>query len=230
MTENQFWRDFEHIRGEVDKATQCFYTYLTIHATAGENKEVYRALNRHPSFWNIQLYSLQSTFFITMGRIFDNGKDAHSVHKLVATALAHPEFFSKEALARRKTESGKTAPDWLDEYISNAFEPKIDHLRTIKKQIAPYKKKFENTCLEIRNSVFAHTLVKDRDSVKAMYAKTEIVEIEEILYVLQDLVQALWQLFHNGRPLDFGNTSREYKNRVVEETRAAMVSLLLPAI
>jgi len=63
-----------------------------------------------------------------------------------------------------------------------------------------------------------------------MFAKTEIVEIEEILYVLQDLVQTLWQLYHNGRPLDFGSTSREYKSRVVEETRAAMVSLLLPAI
>lgn len=230
MTENEFWSDFEHIRGEVDKATASFFTYITIHATAGENKEVHRALNRHPSFWNIQLYSLQSTFFITMGRIFDMGKDAHSVHKLVSAALANPEFFSKEALTKRKTEGGKTSPDWLDEYITNAFEPKVEHLRAIKKQLSPFRKKFENTCLEIRNSIFAHTLVKNRQAVTEMFAKTEIVEIEEILYVLQDLVQTLWQLYHNGRPLDFGNTSREYKTRVVEETRAALISFLLPAI
>lgn len=230
MTESEFWSNFEHIRGEVDKASHSFYTHLTIHRTAGENREVYRALNRHPTFWNIQLYALQSTFFITMGRIFDNSKDAHSVHKLVLGAIAHPEFFSKEALAKRKTDGGKTAPDWLDEYIRDAFEPETEHLRTIKKQLKPYRKKFENTCLELRNSVFAHTLVKDRETVTEMFEKTDLVEIEEILYVLQDLVQTLWQLYHNGRPLDFGQTSREYKDRVVEETRAAMIGLLLPPV
>ena len=145
-----------------------------------------------------------------MGRIFDDGKDAHSVHKLVSSAIAHPEFFSKESLARRKTDGAKIAPDWLDDYIREAFEPEISHLRCIKKQLKPFRQKFDLTCREIRNSVFAHALVKDQQAVSEMFAKTQIGEIEEILYVLQDLVQTLWQLYHNGRSLDFGQTPHEY--------------------
>jgi hypothetical protein len=93
MEEKEFWDDYEIIRNEVDRAIEAFYTYISIHRIANGNREIYLAMNQHPTFWNINLYSLQTTFFITMGRIFDDGKDTHSVHKLLSSALAHPNFF-----------------------------------------------------------------------------------------------------------------------------------------
>lgn len=224
MEETEFWRDYELIRGEVDRSIETFYTYLSIHKVANDNREIYLTMNRNPSFWNINLYALQTTFFITMGRIFDDGKDAHSVHKLVSSALAHPEFFSKEALAKRKTR-GQGKPTWLEEYLENVFEPGIADLRSIKSQLKPFRKMFDEAYRDIRNSVFAHTLIKESESVSKLFGKTKISAIGEILYVLKDMLEAMWQLYNNGRRLEFGNTSKDYKDRIESTTHSVLLEI-----
>ena len=224
MEEPEFWNDFELIRNDVDKAIEAFYTYISMHNVASENLEIHRAMNRNSTFWSINLYALQTTFFITMGRIFDDGKDAHSVHKLISGALAHPEFFSKKALSNRKIK-GQEKPPWLEKYIENAFEPGVSDLRNIKKLIKPFRKLFDNSYKDIRNSVFAHTLIKESESVSKLFGKTKISDIEDILYTLHDMLQAMWELYNNGRQLEFGKNSKNYKNRIEKTTYDVLLKI-----
>ena len=225
MEETEFWSNFEIIRSDVDKAIETFYSYISMHNIASDNKNIYHAINRNPTFWNITLYSLQSTFFITIGRIFDDGKDAHSVHKLISSALSHPEFFSKEALANRKS-AGKEKPTWLEKYLENAFEPGIADLREIKKCIKPYRKLFDNSYKDIRNAVFAHTIATEKDDVSQLFGKTNISEIEDILYTLHDMLKAMWELYNNGRKLEFGKSSKEYRNRIEKTTYEVLQTIV----
>jgi hypothetical protein len=85
-TEAEYERELNEVRREVLLAIQAFYTYLEIHKFAG-GKENYQKINQDGFFWEIQLYGLQSTVFVTLGRMFDNTKGTLSVEKfLISTA------------------------------------------------------------------------------------------------------------------------------------------------
>ena len=97
MNEKIFGKNYELIRQEVEIAIECFYTWLEINNLASDNEGIYKTLNKNPTFWNINLYGLQCSFFIVLGRIFDDGYDAYSIHRFIKSCLANPQFFSKEA-------------------------------------------------------------------------------------------------------------------------------------
>jgi len=225
MTETEYWNDYSLTQTDIVSAIESFYTYVEIHNYAAESKAIYRRMNAHPTFWNIQLHGLQTTFFITLSRIFDGGRDAHSIHKLLAATLAHPQFFSKAALARRKSD-GDGEPEWLADYIANAFEPQVSDLRGLKRALAPYKVKYEQVYGDIRDYVFAHKILKDRERVTDLFAKTKIGELDEILYFLNDLMEALWQLFQNGRKPELGVRTYDYRKRIKETTRGVLEGML----
>lgn len=224
MTESEYWRDYELIRDEVNTAIESFYTYLEIHRFAADDERVFLSLNDAPMFWNIQLYSLQTAFFIALGRIFDDGPDAHSIHKLLTATVEHPEFFSKNSLGLRKT-SGKEKPKWLDSYLADAFEPTVTDLRTLKKALAPQRKKFDSVYGDIRDYVFAHRIIKKKERVSELFGNTLIKDLEQMLYCLHDLLEVLWQLFHNGIRPQMGVRTYEYKERIRRTTRDVLEKL-----
>lgn len=55
----EFEQELEVLRTEAEAAAQYFYSYLTIHAVAGERKPVDRLLNSSALFWNTTLSALQ---------------------------------------------------------------------------------------------------------------------------------------------------------------------------
>jgi hypothetical protein len=224
MTESEYWRDYQLTRNEVSTAINSFYTYVEIHNFAGENETVYRTLIDAPAFWNIQLYSLQTTFFIVLGRIFDNGSDVHSIHKLIAATVAHPEYFSKQALAIRKT-AGKDKPAWLDSFLVDVYEPDRSDLRTLKKALTPHRKNFDSVYGDIRNHVFAHRILKEEKLISELFSKTLIEDIDDMLYFLYDLLEALQQLFDNGRRPELGTRTYDYKERIKSTTRSVLRQL-----
>lgn len=224
MTEIEYWKDYELTRGEVNTAIECFYTYIEIHNYAAEDKNIFRRLNEDATFWNIQLYSLQASFFIALGRIFDNGPDTHSIHKLLAATVAHPEYFSKDSLAIRKSE-GKQRPAWLDDYLMDVFEPQASDLRALKKALSPHRAKFKSVYGDIRDYVFAHKILKDKEKVSELFGKTQIKDIDEMLYFFYDLIEVIFQLFHNGRKPELGIGKYDYKERIKNTTRSAMLKL-----
>ena len=223
MEEIEFNELLNLAREEVEIATESFYTYIEIHNQLSSNDSLYRILNRNPSFWNIILHALQNTFIITLGRIFDDLPSSHSIHKVINNCLAHLELFSKAALAKRKMKNGNK-PDWLDKYLSNAFEPSVDDLRVFKKELSKHRKVFDPVYKDIRNKVVAHTEFKDSRQISDLFSGTQIGEIEKILYGLHDILDAIWELMQNGKEPTLGSKTYDYKDRISNTTRNVLNS------
>src|SRR5271156_639491 len=100
MREVEFRERFDVVRNDITAATSAFYTYMEINKFASEGKEKYDKINRDAYFWMGQLYALQTTWFIVLGRLFD--RSGYSMRKFLALTVAHKNLFSKGALAERK--------------------------------------------------------------------------------------------------------------------------------
>jgi hypothetical protein len=182
------------------------------------------ALNKSAAFWNLQTYSLQNTFFVFLYRIFDTGKDAQSIHKFLAETMKHPEYFSKQALAIRKADGGEK-PEWLDKYLENIWEPSTDDLKKLRYSVSGYEKIFKHVYMPIRNKVIAHSIVSDKQMVAELFEKVLYDDVERILYFLNDIMDVIWQLYHNGREISLGSTKADYKERIGLATRDVLQSL-----
>lgn len=159
---------------------------------------VYRCLNAAALFWNTNLGALQTAAFVTLGRIFDQ-TSTHNIDRLLRLAQDTPEIFSKTALARRKQGGNKTPPDWLDDYMQHVYVPKPSDFRRLRFYISKYRKVYERNYRDLRNHVFAHKAVSDPEAVAALFAKTKIRELEQLLGFLSRLHEALWNMLMNGR-------------------------------
>lgn len=224
MTETQYMEELDLIINEVNTAIECFYTYNEIHNYAAEDTRIFKFLNENPTFWSINLYSLQTTFFIVLGRIFDNGPDTHSIHKLLAATVAHPEFFSKNALAARKAAAG-LKPYEVELFIANVFEPQKSDLRDLKKRLS--RKSYDAICADIRNHVSAHNILIGKQDVGALFDKALISEINNMLHNLKDILDALRDLVQNGRRPEFGVRTYEYPNRIKQRVRKTLDQFVL---
>lgn len=226
MTETQYMEELDLIINEVNTAIECFYTLNEINNYAFEDVRIYKVLNENSTFWNINLYSLQATFFIMLGRIFDDGPDTHTIHKLLEATVAHPEFFSINALGARKSAAG-LLPDGVDSYLANAFAPKVADLRVFKNILKTHRTKYDTTYADIRSHVFAHNLVVDKQEVGILFDKALIVEINNMLYNLKDILDVLRDLLQNGHHPEFGKRTYEYQNIIKLRVRKILDQLVL---
>ena len=164
LTETEYWRDYDIIRDDVNAAMVCSYTLRTINEVAAADRKIFERLNRHPSFWRTTSFGLQNSLFIVLARILDPKQ--HSIYHVLNATTAHPEFFSKHALRKRKLSSCSkpNPPPWLDDYVENAWEPSVQDLKELKKALAPHKAKFDDIYKPIRNQI-AHIISKDEQAI-----------------------------------------------------------------
>lgn len=228
ITEAEYWRDFDIIRNDVNAAMVCCYTHRALNHLAATDEALALRLNRTPGFWQVTSFSLQNSLFIVLARILDSDDHVHSVHQLLRSTTAHPEFFNKASLPARKL---RLSNDWdwgvLDEYIARAWEPSVQDLRALKKALAPHKGKFDAIYRPIRHQI-AHIIYKDDASIAALYSRTLKADIDEILCFLFTLVQAIQEVAHNARRPELAGDHYGYAHRVEEitkETEALLRSL-----
>ncbi|MDQ6665269.1 MAG: hypothetical protein M3Z23_12845 [Acidobacteriota bacterium] len=219
MKDKEYWRIFHLIRGDVEAAIKSNHTYFTINNLVLTDRDVSNKLNRFPEFWQFNAYSLQTTFFIAFGRLFDTRSDAHSVLKLVDATIANPHLFSKAALRMRRREQSDIHdpdPEWLEPSLSHegeaasvnaAWEPTTIDLATLKSALEPHRLKFKSIYRPIRHSFFAHRSMESDAEIFARFQKTNIKEAEEILRFLHTLLWAIWEMAWNGRRLDITDSS-----------------------
>ena len=67
---------------ELTLACQSFFAWKSIHNIVSADKEIFKSINTNALSWNLLLHSLQATFIITIGRIFDTDPNSFSVHKV----------------------------------------------------------------------------------------------------------------------------------------------------
>jgi hypothetical protein len=196
--EAQFERELEVFRTEAATVAQFFYALLVIHAAAGATDQVYRLLNTAPLFWNTILGALQTAGFVALGRVFDQSS-THNVDRLLRLTIDHPQIFSKASLARRKQGDRATPPAWLADYMKDVYVPRLGDLRRLHGYVSKHRKIYNEKYRPLRHQVFAHKEISDATAVSAMFAKTNVRELQRMSMFLLSIYSALWQLFVNGR-------------------------------
>jgi hypothetical protein len=178
---------------EVQEAIQCFYAEQTIHNVAREDENVYHALNRNAPFWNLACRALQANAIIVLGRIFDRDSRAHTLNRLLQIATQNPRIFSKGALETRKLpQAGKHTA----EFMRTAYIPKKRDFQRLQKYADKRRAIYNAHYLDLRNKFFAH---RERVDLTAAFANANIRRLGRLLVFLDQLQDALRQLFMNGR-------------------------------
>src|SRR4051794_38327072 len=196
--EADFERELEVFRREAGEASQFLYGFLGVHAVVGESSDVYRLLNTAPLLWNTILGGLQTAGIVVLGRVFDQSS-AHNVDRLLSLASKNPTIFSKAALGARKRGASPGRHQWLASYLQTAYVPTSDDFRRLRKHVNKHRRVYEANYRDLRHSVFAHKGVSDPAAVQALFAKTNVRELQKIVVFLGALHECLLQLFVNGR-------------------------------
>lgn len=196
--ENLFSQELEVFRTEAESAIQFFYAYLSINASLADNEKALQIVNEAPLFWRTNAGALQTSFFIVLGRVFDQNSN-HNIDRLLRVAQDNADIFSKEALELRKRKGSKNADEWIDDYMKDVYVPTISDFRRLRKYVSKYREIYVNGYRDIRRRVYAHKELTKPDDVQKLFAKTNVPEMQKLLIFLKRLYECFWELFHNGR-------------------------------
>lgn len=232
--EARFEYELEVFRREADEAVQHLYGYLTMHAVPGDHKAVPALYNSNPLFWLTALRALQTSAFMVLGRIFSQESE-HNLDKLLRIAEEDQHIFSRESLARRKSEIAGLN---VQEYLQGKFFPGTADFRGFRREVKDWRRIYENNYRAVRNQIFAHAEVSKPEDVHALFAKTNIQELEVLVTDLVGLHTRLQDMLQNGLAptLKRGNSSvqsirklapaearRSLQGRVVVDTERALL-------
>lgn len=196
--EDRFEHELEIFRRECDEAVQHLYAYLTMHAVAGDQQAVRRLYNGAPLFWLTTLRALQTSLFIVLGRIF-SFESEHNVGVLLRVAEQDRVIFSREALATRR---GSIPGLDVQEYVRDAYAPTNDDFRSLRREVRDWRRIYEANYRAVRNQIFAHVEVSRSEDVDALFARTNIQELEVLVTDLVTFHFRLQELLQNGtRPV-----------------------------
>ncbi len=87
---------------EITVAAQSFFAWKSINNTASNDSSIHKSINSNALSWNIILHSLQTTFFISIGRIFDTNSQSCSIHLLFRQCKKSIKDFEKYSICKRK--------------------------------------------------------------------------------------------------------------------------------
>lgn len=196
----------QYFRAEVDTTAQAFFMWKTINNRASADFEIHRALNEQALSWNILTHSLQTTFFIALGRLFDTDYAAFSAHSFLRKCIEHIGQFSKEAQRQRRlTNSNRMTPEEVDKYLADAYVPVEKDFLIMRGELSKRQKQYEAVYRPIRNMVVAHKDSATMENVNALFGKTNVTQVEEFLRFLHQIQAIVFQLLHNGRLTNIGD-------------------------
>ncbi len=191
--EAEFKQELAVFGNEVEEAIQSFYAEQTIHNVAREDQNVHRALNRNAPFWNLACRALQANAIIVLGRIFDRDSRAHTLNRLLQLATQNHGIFSKAVLEKRKL---RHASEHTAEFMRTAYIPKKRDFQRLQKHADRQRAIYNRHYLDLRNKFFAH---RERVDLTVAFANANVRRLGRLLVFLDQVQDALWQLFMNGR-------------------------------
>lgn len=187
-------------RNEVTAITWSFFVWKSINVIASKNEDVNSGINETALSWNTIISSLQTNFFITLGRLFDTDSGTFSLHFLLRLCAQNITQFSSESLRARKIkENNDQIPEWLDGFMKNTYQPNGADFRELRKTVKHIQRTYENIYKPIRHKVFAHKENAAIDTYYELFGKTNINQLEGIINVLNQLDKLIFDLFYNGK-------------------------------
>src|ERR1035438_6532022 len=147
---------YKYFSKEYMIAVQSYYAWKLINNTASRNSNIYNAINENAITWNIILYSLQSTYFIALRRIFDNDEKSLSAESLLNSCIENISEFGKDKIAERKIDANAEKPEWLDKYLEGVYQIEQKDIQNLIDELLKQKEIFIKKFKPIINKVFAH--------------------------------------------------------------------------
>jgi hypothetical protein len=223
LSDAEFKTELDIIANEVYEATYLHHVMEEINDLARSDENILTAMNEQPLFWQAHRSASQAALFMCLGRIFDTGEATNSIHRLVRITRANLQVFSKAALGARKMGHGQKPP-WLDVYLNGVWEPQTAaDLKFLKDALKPHAAHFEVVYKPIRHSVYGHRLMSDDEAGVALFPQTSREAVGKILDFLHDLVEAITELYLNGRPPELGRRDfKAYNQRIRDDARNVM--------
>ncbi|MCG9542548.1 hypothetical protein L1D37_02015 [Vibrio sp. Isolate33] len=193
---------------EVAILTIAHFTWKYVNSIASADKQILAALNRTPSSWNIFLHSLQTTTFISLGRIFDSNGGSFSIHRLARYCSKNINEFDRINLKSRKMDGYDEEPEWLEEYLNGAYYPNQGDMKRLKEEISGHKTTYETKFKPIRNKVMAHKDFSKIGKNEELFGKTNITELEGIISFCNQIKLGIQEQYWNGRKITLTNAPR----------------------
>jgi hypothetical protein len=97
LTESEWLEELQFITNEVSHVIDIFHMLEEIIRLGNDGDGGFDVLNADSLFWRVQTDCLQELMFMGLGRVCDEGDDVINMHRVLITAMLHPEFFTKEA-------------------------------------------------------------------------------------------------------------------------------------
>jgi hypothetical protein len=190
-------------QAEVVTAVGSYESWKTIQNRAASDPALLARLNADVRAWLSIIHSLQLTYLIVLGRIFDSDRRTLTLPTLVRECRSHRGQFSRSALRERRLRGVKgAAPGYLDGYIAACAEPSeadFDEIETaLQSHLATYKRSYK----DIRDKLMAHRELALLGRTDALFARTQIGELEALLNFAYGAGEVLWHWMHNGRKTD----------------------------
>ena len=213
-------------RDEVTAAAWSFFVWKSFNRIVSKDDELYQRINVNALSWNVITHSLQSTFFITIGRLFDIDGAAFSVHAFLRSCIENIGQFSLEALRQRKIDdNGGVVPDWLDDYMANSYTPTENDFQRIRGEVSKYQKVYEDIYKPIRHQLIAHKEKESIEKADELFGKTNIGHIEELLDFFHQIENIVFDLLHNGKLNEIGFYSFSESERVEKDVNDLLEKL-----
>lgn len=195
---HDFQVQLENFSHESGIAAQYIYAEMAIQHAASKSKKLLNKLNNTPTFWIACGAALQSAAYISLGRIFDTNSK-YNVAALLDSMEKNLYLFQREALATRKREGRTDDPEWLSQYLQQAYYPTAKDVARLREMVAKYRLVYERAVKPARNKYLAHREKEDRAEVQALFAGATVRELWRLTTFLLQLNEVLWQQLHNGR-------------------------------
>jgi len=122
LSEAEWLQELKHIENEVTHVVDIFNFLEEVTRLGNESEAAFNAFNEAPLFWRVHQDCLQESMFMGLGRLCDFSPDAINVNRVLNAAMAHPEFFSGQALGRRLKERG-VGKEHADNIVADAWVP-----------------------------------------------------------------------------------------------------------
>ena len=202
LTDAEWLAELGFIANETAHVIDVFNFLEEIIRLGKESEAAFDAFNSEPLFWRVQTDCLQESLFMGLGRLCDQATDAINVNRILNAAMAHSEFFTKEAVTRRM-KAQNISEQFLNQLLAGVWVPKNGaDFRYLKKAVSFHLSRIENIYRPIRNSHYGHRLT--HADINAMFAKTNRKELSETLDALHELLTGLNELYERGIKPEIG--------------------------
>ncbi len=201
---NEYKKHYKQFSQNVRFAVRTWHHHVHLNNRANEEPAILAALNKAPRYWLDQRYSAVQTTIIFLGKIFDKDGRIYKVHnidKTITSADIEKEYFKKDELRKRKIESAGEF-EGIDEYIENASELDNDGLNAIIIEVEKAKVIWERI-RPLRDKIYAHNEMLSDAERTELYGAVKNADMNDILQILLNISNALWQVEFNGHKPDF---------------------------